>query len=105
MNQNKYINNIIDEAVSEIDKELSGPNKQKIQDQILQTAIESLAKGYCDYANDPIMPLVRKSISESVKKVQAMSTEEQSNLTCLKNDQMQSIRDMDQRAKEEFVTR
>ena len=76
MNQNKYINNIIDEAVSEIDKELSGPNKQKIQDQILQTAIESLAKGYCDYANDPIMPLVRKSISESVKKVQAMSTEE-----------------------------
>lgn len=78
MNQNKYINNIIDQAVDAIDKELSGPNKQKIQDQILQTAIESLAKGYCDYANDPIMPLVRAKISEKVQEVQKMSEQEYS---------------------------
>ena len=42
----------------------------------MNVAIEALAKGYCDYSNDPILPLVQKSIKDSVAKVNSLSAEE-----------------------------
>jgi hypothetical protein len=42
---------------------------------MMKVAIEGLSKGYCDYANDPIMPLVRNVIKNRVEKVQAMTPE------------------------------
>jgi len=36
---------------------------------MMKVAIEGLSKGYCDYQNDPIMPLVRKVIAKRVEEV------------------------------------
>jgi hypothetical protein len=43
---------------------------------MMDVAIESLAKGYCDYSNDPILPYVQKSIRENVSKINSLSAEE-----------------------------
>lgn len=93
----------MDDAIAEVDKALVGSEKEKIQSQMMAVAIEGLSKGYCDYQNDPIMPMVRQVISKRVAQVQAMSQEEQSALVCLKENQLKSLQENDQRAKEEYL--
>lgn len=103
INSNKFLNSIVDDAIAEVDRALEGAEKEQIQAQMMAVAIEGLSKGYCDYQNDPIMPMVRKVISERVAGVQAMSQEEQSALVCLKESQLKSLQENDQRAKEEYL--
>lgn len=103
MNSNKFLNSIVDDAIAEVDKALVGADKEMIQEQMMAVAIEGLSKGFCDYKNDPIMPMVRQVINKRVAQVQAMSQEEQSALVCLKENQLKSLQENDQRAKEEYL--
>lgn len=103
-NKQRYLQGIIQRASSEIDRQLTGSDAEKIQQQMLDSAIEGLSKGYMDYANDPILPLVQQSIRSSVESLNKLSATEQAKLQALTKEQLQSIRDSDRKAKEEFLT-
>jgi len=52
---------IIDDAISQLDKGLEGASSD-VQSKMLDSAIDGLSKGYMEYANDPLLPLVVESI-------------------------------------------
>eukprot|EP01017_Pseudomicrothorax_dubius_P004775 TRINITY_DN1104_c0_g1_i2.p1 TRINITY_DN1104_c0_g1~~TRINITY_DN1104_c0_g1_i2.p1 ORF type:complete len:443 (+),score=145.24 TRINITY_DN1104_c0_g1_i2:74-1330(+) len=103
-NQRAYLRDILERAATEIDKQLAGADKENIEKQMLESAIEGLRKGYMDYQNDPILPLVRQNIAREVSRLKALSQTEQSKLVALTESQIQSIRDSDRKAKEDFLT-
>jgi hypothetical protein len=43
---------------------------------MMDVAISSLAKGYCDYSSDPVLPYVTKSIRENVAKMNNLTSAE-----------------------------
>jgi len=103
INKNRYLQNIIVEATAEIDKALEGPQKDEIQNKMLESAINGLAKGYMDYEGDPILPLVQKVIRRNVEKFTKLSAEEQKKLLSLTDSQLSTLKQMDKRAKEEYL--
>eukprot|EP00331_Platyophrya_macrostoma_P008522 CAMPEP_0176430664 /NCGR_PEP_ID=MMETSP0127-20121128/14378_1 /TAXON_ID=938130 /ORGANISM="Platyophrya macrostoma, Strain WH" /LENGTH=383 /DNA_ID=CAMNT_0017812577 /DNA_START=37 /DNA_END=1188 /DNA_ORIENTATION=+ len=103
INKNRFLQNIITEATAEIDKALEGPQKEEIQNQMLESAIRGLAKGYMDYEGDPILPLVQKVIRRNVEKFTKLSAEEQKKLLSLTDAQLSTLKQMDKRAKEEYL--
>jgi len=56
-----------------------------------------------DYANDPILPYIVKTIQRTVEKFDSISPEEQKKLVILTNDQVESIRASDARLRDEFL--
>ena len=102
-NQQRLYQGLIDEASKEIDKKLEGKDKEKIQKEMLVSAIDGLSKGYMDYAIDPVLPIVKQSIRNSVEKINKMSPEQQAKLISLSEEQLKSIRETDRAAKNEFL--
>lgn len=103
INRQNFLKNILEQAANEIDKQLQGEGANKIQRQMLDSAIEGLRKGFMDYSNDPILPLVQGVVQREVQKIQSLSPEEQGKLVSLTEYQVQSIRDTDKKAKEDFL--
>jgi len=103
INKNKFVQNMIDEASAEVDKALTGSNKEEIQNKILESAIKGLAKGSMEYEGDPILPLVRASIRRNLDKYEKMSADDQKKVVALSESQLQALRDADRRLKEEYL--
>lgn len=102
-NRQALLNQIINEAVKEIDSALAGPQKADIEQKIFESALEGLSKGVMEYNNDPILPLVVKVVKEKVSKIQNLTKEEQTKLISLTDAQLASIRAADQKAKEDYL--
>jgi len=103
MNRTKVLQGIVDEASKEIDRQLQGPQRSEILKQMLDSAILGLSKGYMDYENDPIMPIVQNYIKTNASKYSDLPLEEQRKLVSLTEAQIQSLRDYDRKAKREFL--
>lgn len=69
----------------------------------LDSAIDGLSKGFMDYQNDPLLPLILASIENNVKKITTLSAQEQANLISLTAEQLKSIKDSDVRTRREFL--
>jgi len=102
-NKNTYIQNILDEASREVDRALADPKNEGMQRRMLDSAIEGLSKGYMDFANDPILPLVREIIGKNIDKFNRLSEAEKGRLLSLTESQINSLRDSDQHAKHDFL--
>eukprot|EP01016_Furgasonia_blochmanni_P020168 TRINITY_DN224_c0_g1_i14.p3 TRINITY_DN224_c0_g1~~TRINITY_DN224_c0_g1_i14.p3 ORF type:complete len:239 (-),score=112.71 TRINITY_DN224_c0_g1_i14:360-1076(-) len=103
LNKSKYIQTILDDATQEIDKQLKGPNAKEIQRRMLDSAINGLSKGFMDYQNDPILPIVQGVVKRHVEKLAKLSPQEQGKLLALTDYQLQQIRIADKKAKEDFL--
>lgn len=57
------------------------------------------------YENDPILPLVKQAITNNVKKVTSLTEEEQTKLITLSGDQLNTLKALDERAKNDFLTK
>ena len=75
-------------------------NKQQIEEDMFKLALEGIAAGRMDFAKDPILPYVIKTINETVDKFSKISPEEQNNMVSISNDQMNSLRANDARARD-----
>ncbi len=53
---------IVSDAISQIDKNMNGPGRQDIENKIFESSLDGLSKGFMDYANDPLLPLVLSSL-------------------------------------------
>ena len=78
-------------------------NRQQIENDMFKLALEGIAAGRMDFAKDPILPYVIKTINETVDKFSKISPEEQNNMVAISSDQMDSIRANDARARDEFI--
>lgn len=90
------------ETLNSIDKAYE-ENKEHIEKEIFKMALEGIANGRMDYANDPILPFVIQTIQQTVEKFDKISPEEQNKLVKLTTDQLESIRAADSRARDEFL--
>lgn len=90
---------MIDDATSAIDNALKGDKKAEVLARSLDSAIDGLSKGYMDYQNDPLLPLILSSIEANVKKITTLSAQEQANLIGLTAEQLKSIKENDVRAR------
>lgn len=59
---------------------------------MLDSAIEGLAKGKMDYANDPLLPLILESIKKNVSQFSTLSAAEQAKIVSLTKEQIASIK-------------
>lgn len=94
---------MIDDATSAIDNALKGDKKAEVLARSLDSAIDGLSKGYMDYQNDPLLPLILSSIEANVKKITTLSAQEQAKLIGLTAEQLKSIKENDVRARKEFL--
>ena len=101
-NHAKIINEVMAETLNAVDKAYA-ENKDQIEREIFQLALQGIAKGRMDYANDPILPYIVKTIQKTVEKFDSISPEEQKKLVTLTNDQIESIRASDERLRDEFL--
>lgn len=101
-NKNRILSGIVEGALKEIDTQLK-TNNDEIQRKIFESALEGLSKGYMDYSNDPILPLVQTYVKDNLKKYSNLTADEQSKLISLSESQLQSLRDSDRRAKQEYL--
>lgn len=102
-NQNKIISEVMSETLSSIDKAYS-ENKEEIEAAMFQLALKGIANGRMDYANDPILPHVVKTIQGTVDKFSKISPEEQKKMIVCTPDQLEAIRASDARLRDEFLS-
>jgi hypothetical protein len=86
INQNKIISSVLQETLQSIDVAYR-ENKEKIEADIFDLALEGIAKGKMDYAKDPILPFVIQTINKTVEKFSKISPEEQDRLVALTEEQ------------------
>lgn len=73
MNQASLLSKLIDDALLAIDSSLKGDKKQEVLTKSLDSAIEGISKGFMDYQNDPLLPLILSSIEANVKKITTLT--------------------------------
>lgn len=87
MNQNKIINEVMNETLGSVDKAYA-ENKEQIEKEMFQLALEGIANGKMDYSKDPILPYIVKTIQKTVEKFNAISPEDQKKLVTLTPEQI-----------------
>jgi hypothetical protein len=87
------------EVLQSIDVAYKG-NKEKIDAGIFELALEGIANGKMDYSKDPILPYVVETINKIVEKFSTISKEDQEKLVALTEEQLTSLRNLDNRALE-----
>ncbi len=102
MNQNKIITNVMAETLQSIDL-ADKNNKEQIEAEMFNLALEGIAKGKMDYAKDPILPFVINTINQTVQKFSQISKEDQEKLIALNDAQLDALRNADARARDEFI--
>jgi hypothetical protein len=74
-NQRYLINNIIRDALAEVDKTLN-ENLNDIQDAMFESALIGIRSKRMAYENDPLLPLIRQRIQAKISKLTGLSEEE-----------------------------
>ena len=72
MNQEKIISSVMTETLKSIDLAYEN-NKQQSEDDMFKLALEGVAAGKMDFAKDPVLPYVIKTINETVDKFSKIS--------------------------------
>lgn len=103
LNKNKILQEIMNNATTELDRQLNGAEREQINNQMFESALIGLAEGRMEYKQDPILPIVQSYIRENANKYTSMSPEEQKKLTTLTEHQWESLKNMDNQAKEEYL--
>ena len=67
---------------------------------MFKLALEGIAQGKMDYAKDPILPYILKTIQKTVDKFSAISPEDQRKLVTLTEEQISQIRATDARLRD-----
>ena len=102
MNQTRIINEVMGETFAAVDKAYN-ENKEQIEKEMFNLALEGIAAGKMDYAKDPILPYSVKTIQKTVDRFNSISPEDQKKLVTLTPEQLESIRAADARARDEFL--
>jgi len=103
MNRNKILHGIVEGANAELDRALAGPNADEIKRAMFNSALQGLSKGYMDYSNDPVLPMIQDYVRREMDRYSNLSVEEQSKLISLSENQMQALRDSDRKAKHDYL--
>jgi hypothetical protein len=103
MNRNKILSGIVEGANAELDRALAGPQAEEIKRAMFNSALEGLSKGYMEYNNDPVLPLIQRYVKSEMERYTSLSEEEQSKLISLSEAQIQSLRDSDRKAKQDYL--
>ena len=74
-NQRYLVNNIVNEALAEVDRTLS-ENLEALQDPMFESALIGLKQRKMTYEKDPLLPMIRDRIQSKISKLNNMTEEE-----------------------------
>lgn len=69
-----------------------------------EAALEGIRRGQMDYANDPVMPVLREQIASKAAHLKSLSAEEESQLLALTETQRNAIANQDRSAKDGYLS-
>jgi hypothetical protein len=75
-------------------------NKEKIESEYFELALQGLAQGKMTYEKDPILPYVIETINKTVEKFDNISPADQEKLVALSEEQLTTLRNADARARD-----
>lgn len=108
-NQRYLVNNIVNEALAEVDRTLS-ENLEALQDPMFESALIGLKQRKMTYEKDPLLPMIRDRIQSKISKLNNMTEEEyvlaycrRDKLVQLSNDQLEMLRTLDRQLRDEFL--
>jgi uncharacterized protein (DUF2225 family) len=102
INSRKIIEKLVEEARLSLDKVYEN-NKAKIEGDIFKLALQGLEEGRMDYGKDPILGLIAENINSTIQRFEKMTPEEQQKLISLTEEQIQQLKNIDKRQKDEFL--
>lgn len=76
----------------------------EIYEQSFQAALDGIRKGQMDYAEDPVLPIMREELASRVAALKTMSPEEESRLLSLSSDQRKAVAQSDKTTKDAYLT-
>jgi len=79
-------------------------NEEETQRRSFESALEGIRKGYCDYASDGIMDLVKENIATRAANLKSLSPEEESKLLALTDNQKTAVANLDKQAKSAYAS-
>lgn len=103
INQRKVIDKVLSDVSNSLEKAYS-ENKEQIEKEMFELALKGLEKNEMDYSSDPILKYVVQSINKSVSEFESLTKEQQNKLIALTEEQLQSIRNADIRARDEYLS-
>lgn len=89
-----------DATLKQVEKDENG----SISEQSFQAALSGIRKGQMDYAEDPVLPIMRKELSARVSVLKNLTPQEESELLSLNSDQRNSVAQSDKAAKNAYLT-
>jgi hypothetical protein len=78
-------------------------NKEEIEAKMFDLALEGIANGKMDYAQDPILPKVVETINRTVDKLSKISKDEQDRMVSLTEEQLSGLKTADTRVRDEYI--
>lgn len=103
VNSKKIIEKLVEEARLSLDKVFE-TNKAKIESETFKLALKGLEHGQMDYSKDPFLGLIAENINSTIQRFEKMSPEDQIKLVALTEEQIQQLKNIDKRQREEFLS-
>ena len=101
-NSKKIIEKLVEEARLSLDKVFEN-NKAKIENDMFKLALKGLEEGKMDYSKDPFLGLIAENINTTIQRFEKMTPAEQTQLISLTEEQIQQLKNIDKRIKDEFL--
>ena len=103
VNSKKTIEKLVDEAKLSLDKVFEN-NSAKIEGDMFKLALKGLEEGKLDYSKDPFLGLINENINTTIQRFEKMSPADQQKLTSLTEEQIEQLKNIDKRYKDEFLS-
>jgi len=101
-NSRAVVNKVVANAIAEVNRRLES-DIDRIRDTMFDSALVGISRGQMTYENDPIILIARETIRAEVAKITGLSEQEQLQLVALTEQQIKSLKDMDENSKKEFL--
>lgn len=76
----------------------------EIKEQSFRAALDGIRKGRMDYAEDPVLPIMREELASRVAQLKEMTPQEESDLLSLSTDQKRSVAQMDRATRDAYLS-
>lgn len=103
INSKKIMEKLVEQARLSLDSVFE-TNRAQIEADTFKLALQGLESGEMNYNKDPFLGLIAKNINSTIQKFEKMSPEEQTKLIALTEEQIQQLKNIDQRLKSEFLS-
>jgi hypothetical protein len=103
-NLKNKLNTIAQQSFAATLERVNNDHDGAIKEQAFNAALEGIKVGKMTFENDPVMPILHEEINERTKDLRDLTPEQESAMLSLKTDQRHSVVQMDNAAKDAYLS-